>query len=234
MEQLHTKYHRNNHHTDHVSSDYDSAHDSIASLDNPFKGGFYLNGSLVVSGDMTIEGDFALNDLAGGYPSATRFQDGVIRFSIDPEDIAHTLNDVAITPKTLAYIETIIGSRHELSGSNFPTVVHSDVDMSLIAPVEDDFLVYSSSLSKWVPSASSAIVAYAQASSDQASGGSTYENDIVWISPKQLHIELDRQFNVLTTTPQSDSTAKTIIITARNFNKGRYDMHGLYVKNQLP
>lgn len=54
MNRFHSKFHRKNHHTNTDPNNPDAGHDPIASQDAPFRGDFFLNGSLSANGSITI------------------------------------------------------------------------------------------------------------------------------------------------------------------------------------
>ena len=50
---FHSKFHRNNHHTNPTAGDPDSSYDPIASYEHPFQGDFVINGALSAAGGLS-------------------------------------------------------------------------------------------------------------------------------------------------------------------------------------
>jgi len=214
-ERFHNKFHSSSHHTTAPSDN--GLHDPIASEDNPFSGDFYLDGSLELSGGITITGDFIFDDYSL-YESASTTYKGVIRFANSTEVSAMNSRELAITPNDLSYIAGTFQTSHELSGSDAPTIIHNDVSHS-IAPTDDDWLVYSAGSGKWEPNSDSGVVYYPSATDFQASGSDISNLDGTWVTPEQLIAEIERNMfvwdNELTRNiPTGDVYKSTLLITS--------------------
>lgn len=91
MNRFHNKYHRHNHHTIPFPGEPDSAHDPIASPDDPFRGDFHVDGTLSAIGgkfsDITVTNNFTVSGNTTFYGNLT---------VVAP--VTHVLEHLSITP----------------------------------------------------------------------------------------------------------------------------------------
>lgn len=91
MNRFHNKYHRHNHHTIPIPGEPDSAHDPIASPDDPFRGDFHVDGTLSAVGgkfsDISVTNNLTVSGNTTFYGNLT---------VVAP--VTHVLEHLSLTP----------------------------------------------------------------------------------------------------------------------------------------